>query len=132
VVHGITTNERRFIMTTQAAFDLTDFIRATEERDSAYLLDRYAEDAEVRVLDRDHPPRSPQILRGKSEIRPWLEDTYSRDMTHQVVDPVVGTDRIALSTRCRYPDGTNVHCACTADLKDGQITRQVVVQVWDE
>ncbi len=119
-------------MTTQLAFDLAGFSRATEERDARFLIGLYAEDAEVRVIDKNNPPRSPQILKGRAEIQPWLEDTYSRDMTHKVVNPVIGGDRIALTTQCRYPDGTNVVCACTADLSDGLIARQSIVQVWDE
>ncbi len=50
-------------------------------------------------------------------------------MTHHVVDPVVAEDRVALTTECRYPDGTNVTCACTAEISEGKITRQRVVQV---
>jgi hypothetical protein len=119
-------------MTTKLAFDARAFGRATEERDAGTLLGFYADDAEVRIVDRNHPPRSPQVLSGVSEIRPWLEDVYSRDMTHKVVSPVVGTDRVAMTNECRYPDGMNVVCACTADLHDGLITKQSIVQVWDE
>ncbi|MCY1157295.1 MAG: nuclear transport factor 2 family protein [Citricoccus sp.] len=119
-------------MNANTAFDLAGFTRATEERNAETLLGSYADDAEVTIVDRNHPPKSPQVLKGKDQIRPWLEDTYSRDMTHRVVDPVVGGDRVALTTLCRYPDGTNVWCACTADISGGLITRQNVVQVWDE
>ncbi|MGD6978672.1 MULTISPECIES: nuclear transport factor 2 family protein [Citricoccus] len=119
-------------MNANTAFDLAGFTRATEERNAETLLGSYADDAEVTIVDRNHPPRSPQVLTGKDQIRPWLEDTYSRDMTHRVVDPVVGEDRVALTTLCRYPDGTTVWCACTADISAGLITRQNVVQVWDE
>ncbi|HEY4615085.1 MAG TPA: nuclear transport factor 2 family protein [Citricoccus sp.] len=119
-------------MNTHTAFDLVGFTRATEERDARTLLAAYAQDAEVTVVDRNHPPRSPLMLTGREAIGPWLEDTYSRDMSHRVVDPVVGENRFALTTLCRYPDGTNVRCACTADVSGGLITRQHVVQVWDE
>lgn len=53
-------------------------------------------------------------------------------MTHKVVDPVVGEDRVAMATECLYPDGTHVYCMCTAEVSEGLITRQNVVQVWDE
>jgi hypothetical protein len=119
-------------MTTQTAFDLEAFTRATEGDDAAYLLGMYAEDAEIRVVDRNNPPRSPLILNGKAEIGPWIEDTYSRNLTHTVVNPVVGADRVALMTECLYPDGTNVLCSCIADLRDGLVSKQTVVQVWDE
>ncbi len=119
-------------MNTKTAFDLDGFSRATEERDAQYVLSLYADDAEVRVVDRNNPPRSPQVLKGKSEIRTWVEDVFSRDMTHKIVNPVVADDRIALTEECRYPDGTNVLCSCTAELSNGLISKQSVVQVWDE
>jgi hypothetical protein len=119
-------------MGTQAAFDLAGFTRATEDRNAPSLLGMYAEDAEVHVVDSNHPPRSPQVIQGKDAIGDWLEDTYSRDMTHRVLYPVVGEDRVALNTLCQYPDGTQVWCACTANVADGLITKQYVIQVWDD
>jgi hypothetical protein len=119
-------------MSTNTDFDLSEFTRATEERNAEQLLTAYADDAVVRVVDRNHPPKSPLVMEGRAAIQSWLEDTYSRDMTHQVVDPVVDEDRVALTTLCKYPDGTNVVCACTATVSGGQITQQNVVQVWDE
>lgn len=114
------------------SFDIAGFSRATEERDAIRLAALYADDATVEVVDPDHQPRSPRRMRGRPEITSWLEDTYSRDMTHQVVDPIAGVDRIALTIECAYPDGTNVLCAFSADVRDGLITRQRVIQVWDD
>lgn len=119
-------------MSTQTVFELSAFSRAIEERDAQHQLGVYADDAEVRIVDRNHPPRSPQILRGKPAIRAWIEDICSRDMTHRVVRPVVGDGRVALTEECRYPDGTSVLCACSAELRGGLISNQSVVQVWDE
>jgi hypothetical protein len=42
------------------------------------------------------------------------------------------TTAVALTEECADPDGTNVLCSCTAHLQDGVITRQHIVQVWDE
>lgn len=117
--------------TSTRGFDLAGFVRATEERDADQLAAQYAEDATVTIVDVDHQPRSPRILSGRPEIRAWLEDVSSRDMTHKVVDPVQDADRVALTEECRYPDGTNVLCSCTARLRDGLISEQRVVQVWD-
>lgn len=117
---------------TQTMFDLAGFTRATEEHDAGYLIGLYADDAEVRVIDRLHPPSHPAVFTGRAEIAPWLEDTHSRDMTHTVRSPVAAPGRVALTTECLYPDGTQVLCACTAELQDGLISKQSVVQVWDE
>jgi len=119
-------------MSTATTFDLAGFSRATEERDAAYVLALYADDAEIRVVDRNNPPRSPQIFHGKEEIRPWIEDVFAREMTHKILDPVIGDGRIAMTEACLYPDGTNVLCSCTAEVRDGLIARQSIVQVWDE
>jgi ketosteroid isomerase-like protein len=118
--------------TTTPAFDFGEFNRALEERDSAGQLALYARDAEVTLIDRIHTPTAPRVLRGRKEIRTWLEDICERDMTHRIDMQVVGKSGAAFIEACRYADGTNVLCAAVLELRDGQITRQVGVQAWDE
>lgn len=117
--------------TTPVAFDLAVLRRAIEERDAASQLALYAEDAEVELVDRDHPPSAPRILRGKAEIRDWIEDVSARDMTHHVEHEVQQENRAAFSEACQYPDGTRVLCSCMLELDRGKITRGVGIQVWD-
>ena len=68
---------------------------ATESRDAAGLARLYADDAEVSVIDRSTPPSSPRVLHGKGEVVAYLEDTCTREMTHEVRDLVEGDGRIA-------------------------------------
>jgi hypothetical protein len=112
--------------------DFAALKRAVEERDAEAQLALYAEDAEVRLVDRVNTPRSPRVLNGREEIRDWIEDVCARDMTHAVQTPVLGSDAVAFTEACRYPDGTNVLCATVAELSDGRIVRQVAIQAWDE
>lgn len=105
---------------------------ATESRDAAGLARLYAEDAEVTVIDRTTPPSSPRVLHGKGEVVTYLEDTCSREMSHEVRDLVEGDRSIAHTVRCLYPDGTRVVCMTIAELRDGLIARQTIVQAWDE
>ncbi len=112
--------------------DVAVLKRAVEERDAEAQLALYAEDAEVRLVDRVNTPRSPRVLNGREEIRAWIEDVCARDMTHAVQTPVLGGDAVAFIEACRYPDGTNVLCATVAELSDGRIVRQVAIQAWDE
>jgi hypothetical protein len=51
--------------TTLTTFDFDKLRRAIEERDASLQLARYADDAEVRIVDRNNPPRTPRVLRGK-------------------------------------------------------------------
>jgi SnoaL-like domain len=122
-------------MSTQAttrSFDLARFCQAVEQRDSATQLSMYAPDATVTIADRITQPGSPRVLRGVGEIRGWIEDVDGRDMTHAVGQSVSDERGAAFTEACRYPDGTNVLCATVLELDAGLISRQTVVQAWDE
>lgn len=116
---------------TTQTFDFSELKRALEERDATAQLALYADDAEVRLVDRVNTPGTPRVLRGREEIRGWIEDICERDMTHRVEMQVVGDGGAAFTEACRYPDGTNVLCAAVLELRDGRIARELGVQAWD-
>ncbi len=118
--------------TTQTTFSSGTLRRGIEERDASTLLALYAEDAELRIVDRTHPPSSPLILLGRTAIGRHLEEVSSRDMTHALTHTVVGDGSVAYVEECRYPDGSRVLCTAVLDLADGMIVRQIGVQAWDE
>ncbi|MDT7566260.1 MAG: hypothetical protein QOI50_7353 [Pseudonocardiales bacterium] len=118
-------------MTATATIDVTAFRRAIESRDATAQLAGYAADAELTIVDRDHPPSNPTVLRGAEQIGALLHDIAARDMTHQVTDLMAAPDRMSFVERCRYADGTAVLCATVATLRDGLITHQLAVQAWD-
>jgi hypothetical protein len=117
---------------TTTTFDLGRFTRAAEERDASTQLSMYGPEAVVTIADKITQPGSPRVLRGTTEIKGWLEDTYGRDMTHSVKQIVSDATGAAYMQACRYPDGTNVLCATVIELEDGAIKTQTVVQAWDE
>jgi hypothetical protein len=119
-------------MGTITSFDLDAFVRAAEARDASTQLSMYGPEATVTIVDKVSQPGSPRVLRGREEIRAWLEDTYGRDMSHSVKHTVKDDAGAAFTQACRYPDGTNVLCATVITLDDGRIADQTVVQVWDE
>ena len=122
-------------MTEQKSADRLDFEalrRAIEQSDFDSLMKFYAENAELYSVNRNTPPSSPEVLRGKEAIAERLEDVCGRDMTHRVEDEVVGQDRIAFNEVCEYPDGIKVLAAQTLEVRDGNIVRQVNVEAWDE
>ena len=119
-------------MTTTHSFDIDTLRRAIEERDAEAQLALYAEDAEVTLVDRVAQPSAPRILRGRDEIRTWIEDVCGRDMTHRVKDVVQDDDGVAFTEACAYPDGTRVLCATVLQTGEGRVTRQVGIQAWDE
>jgi ketosteroid isomerase-like protein len=121
-------------MTTHVSggLDFEALRRAIEDRDADTLVGLYADDAEIRTVNRNTTPSSPRVLRGKEEISEYLRDVCGREMTHRVENEVVGEGRIAFMEACEYPDGTRVLGAGTLEVRDGKISRQVNVEAWDE
>ena len=117
---------------TAASFELARFGRAVEERDAETQISMYAPDAMVTIADRVTQPGSPRVITGVAEIRSWLEDVNGRDMTHKVLHSVSDEHTGALTEACRYADGTNVLCSTVFEFEDGAISRQTLVQAWDE
>jgi ketosteroid isomerase-like protein len=106
--------------------------QAIETRDGRMLAGFYADDAVVRVIDRNNPPSKPREVRGRAAISTFWDDICSRAITHRVDTSIAEGDRLAFTQDCAYPDGSKVFCIATLELRDGRIARQTVVQAWDE
>jgi ketosteroid isomerase-like protein len=113
-------------------FDAEALRRGIEERDAATLMQLYAEDAELHVVDRNDQPSHPKIVRGRAAIGEYFADVCGRDMTHQIERLVIGDGTAAFVQACQYPGGGRVLCLAVLDLQDGLIVRQSGVQAWDE
>ncbi|UDF29046.1 UNVERIFIED_ORG: nuclear transport factor 2 family protein [Roseateles sp. XES5] len=112
--------------------DAATLKNAIETRDGRALAAFYAEDASIRIIDKQNPPSRPRELAGKTAISAFWDDVCSRDMEHKVDATVDSGNRIALTETCAYPDGTRVFCAAMIDIADGHIVRQTMIQAWDE
>ena len=113
-------------------FDTETLRRGVEDHSTDTLLSLYADDAEIRVVDRNTQPSHPMVLHGRDEIRAMFEDIYSRDMTHRLDRCVVEGDQAAYSQSCRYPDGARVFTESMVTLRDGKISEEILIQAWDE
>jgi ketosteroid isomerase-like protein len=106
--------------------------QAIESRDGRMLASFYAEDALLRVIDRNNPPSRPREIKGKKAIGTFWDDICSRAMTHHVESSVADANKLAFTQACAYPDGMKVLCLAFCELKNGKIAKQTVVQAWDE
>ena len=106
--------------------------RAIENRDGRTLAGFYADDAVLRIMDRNNPPSRPREVKGKPAIATFWDDICSRMMTHAVEITVEDGSRLAFTQASAYPDGAKVFCAAMLELKGGRIAKQTVVQAWDE
>ncbi len=114
------------------AFDLGGFARALEERDAERLTGFYADEAELVLVSREHPPATPRVLRGRSAIAAYHHDICERDLTRHVTRRLLAGDRAAVAEQCRYPDGTSVVGVALLELVGGRIASQLAVEAWDE
>ena len=112
------------------SFDLQGFREAVERRDLAYQLARYAADADIRIVDPDHPPSEPRLLRGTSDILTWLVDAEAANLDVEVTNLIDGGDRFAFTQQWRTADGTAVVAVSTAELQDGLIATQHSILAW--
>ncbi|MEU6539219.1 nuclear transport factor 2 family protein [Streptomyces sp. NPDC047000] len=113
-------------------FDTDTLRRGVEGHSATALASLYADDAEIRVVDRNTQPSHPMVLHGRDEIRAMYEDIYSRDMTHKLERCVVEGDHAAYSQSCRYADGIRVFTESMVTLRDGKIAEEILIQAWDE
>src|SRR4051812_7815577 len=108
-----------------------DLTRAIEGSNAQALIDLYADDAVMRIVDKDHPPSKPIELKGKSAIAQFYRDVCGRAMTHRVETTLIDGERLAFSELRTCPDGIRVRCSATAELAGGRIVKQTNVQAWD-
>lgn len=106
--------------------------QAIESRDGRMLSGFYADDALLRIVDRNNPPSKPREVKGRTAITTFWDDICSRAMTHKVETSIETGNQLAFSQACAYPDGMKVLCLALCELKGGKIARQTVVQAWDE
>ena len=118
--------------TKNATLDGVTWRTAIEASDVRTIIDLYADDAELQVMDKLHRPSAPQVFRGKEAIAGYWNELCGREMTHDVERVARDGDTLAYSEACRYPDGTRVQCIAFLDLAGDKIVRHVGVQTWDE
>ncbi len=106
--------------------------RAAERSDAQSLASLYADDAEMSIVDRNSPPSSPFVLRGKEVIAEYLRTVCATGTRHRIENEVLGKDRVAFDAACRYPDETTVLAATILEVQDGEIVREISVEAWDE
>ena len=101
---------------------------AIERPDPDLMLDFYAEDARLSIVNVHTPHAPPFELCGKGEIAKHLRAAFGQEASHRVErDAAVGEDRVTFREACEYSDGARVWVETTLEVRDGKITLQVDV-----
>ena len=116
---------------TRNAPTISELRKAVESGDSASLKAFYADTAVITIIDSINTPSKPRTITGAHEIGAFLDDVYSRDMTHAIDTGVIAGNMLAFVESCKYSDGTRVIASNTAELGPNGIVKQTVVQAWD-
>ena len=116
-------------MSTQTRFDLDGLSYAVGARNAGYQLALYADDAEVEIVDADDPAVPIRVLRGKSDIREWLDSMSSGAVRYQVTDAEAHQNQLRFTEECLYPDGSDLRYECRAELYRGRITRASIALI---
>jgi ketosteroid isomerase-like protein len=112
-------------------FDVGVFKRAYEEWDIDALLGLYADDVEQVQIDRDNPPSSPRIRRGKDIYRGMFEHCAAAGVKVTVENAVADRDRVAATVTCEFPGGRRVVSNTTLGLRGGRVVREHTVASGD-
>ncbi len=116
---------------TQKVPTISGLRNAVKNSDSTTLKSYYARDAVLTVIDSVNTPSRPRTLTGANEIGAFLDDVYSRDMTHSIDLGVREGNMLAFVEHCKNGDGTRVVASNTDELGPNGIVRQTIVQAWD-
>ncbi len=116
---------------TAASFDLATLERGYREWDLEALLSLYADDVEQVQIDRENPPGSPRVRRGRDVYRGMFEHCAAAGVEASVEHGVAGPDRAAATITCRFPGGRTVVANSILELRDGRIVREHTVACGD-
>ena len=121
-------------MTVKAStsLDLEAFRRGYEEWDIEALLALYADEVELIQIDRDNPPSSPRVRRGKEVLKGMFEHCAAAGVEATVENAVAGEDRAAATVTCEFPGGRKIVANAILELRDGRIVRERDVVAGDQ
>ena len=112
----------------KTALDWETLRLGIERCDPDLLIDFYAEDARLSMVNADAVPTSPFVLSGKAEIAKHLRATFGPETSHRVEqEAAIGDDRMTFREACEYPDGGRVLVETTLEVHDSKIIHQVDV-----
>jgi|ERR687898_438400 ketosteroid isomerase-like protein len=116
---------------TTTSFDAEALRRGYEEWDIESLLALYADDVELIQIDRDNPPSSPRVRRGRQVFEGMFEHCAAAGVKATVQDVVADAGRAAATITCEFPGGRTVVANSILEIEDGRIVRERDVQVGD-
>jgi hypothetical protein len=113
-------------MSTQTVtrFDVEAFQHAYETWDIEALLDLYGDELELIQIDRENPPSSPRVRRGKEVMRGMFEHCAGAGVKATVEHTVADESTAAAAITCEFPGGRKVLANAILEIESGRIVRE--------
>jgi ketosteroid isomerase-like protein len=111
-------------VTTSTSFALEALERGYQEWDVEGLLALYADEVELIQIDRDNPPSSPRVRRGKDVFQGMFEHCAAAGVRATVENLVAGQERAAATVTCEFPGGRKVVANSILEIEGGRIVRE--------
>ncbi|HEV2741690.1 MAG TPA: nuclear transport factor 2 family protein [Rubrobacter sp.] len=99
---------------------------AIERGDPDAMLEFYADDAGVRVVDGGAMSFE---LEGKAEVAKYLRAVHARPAIHRVENEVLAEERVHFEESCECPDGARTVVETRLEIREGEISHQMDVVV---
>jgi ketosteroid isomerase-like protein len=112
-------------------FDFAEYKRAFQAQDVDAWLAFYADDAEWIEYRHSNPPRNPNRMAGREEIRAFLNRIKAAGIQIALSDEVLSGTRTAFCVTCILPGGKRIIEHVILHHAGGKIARQVDVEAWD-
>lgn len=104
---------------------------ALEQCNIDELMHYYTEDAQLTVIDQNHPPSQPLELKGRDAIRSFYDKVEAKEHNHKVDAEVYDDNHLAFTETCEFEDGAKVAMSSMCELRNGQIVKEKMIQAWD-
>ena len=108
--------------------DFAALQEAIEQNDVSSLGSLYADNAVLRIIDRNHPSGAPLELHGKTDIADYINHISSLYLTTHVVDDVIGENCLAFYREVCVSGSAPVISTAIADLHNRKTVCQANVE----
>jgi SnoaL-like domain len=114
-----------------ASFDFAAYVSALEHKDVSAWSGFFAEQAEWYEYRERNPPRAPNVMRGRAEIRRFLKGVAASPVRLEVSHELVGPARAAYRLTVTFDDGRRIIEHVILEIEGGLIVSEVDVEAWD-
>lgn len=114
-----------------AEFDFAGFRDAFVARDVERWQSYYAPEIEWIEYRHSNPPASPNVMRGREAVEPFLRGVAASPISMEIDNEVVDEHGAAFTLTVTFDDGRRIVENIIIAHRAGKVVRQIDVEAWD-